>query len=67
MRRSDLANLMRPFQEREEPTPERTLEGLGIAVPTWSMLTAQVFDDFTEAPPYGISWRAPTPERVVGF
>jgi hypothetical protein len=61
MRRSDLANLMRPFPEDEEPRPEQALQVLGIPFPAWSELAAQVFHDFAEAAPYGVSWWAPHP------
>ena len=57
MRSTDLARLSQPYVgERPEGEP---LQSLGVDTPVWRQLIRQVFDDFIEEQPYGVSWWAP--------
>jgi hypothetical protein len=61
MRATDLARLSEPYPEDADPPDSGAGAALGMELPNWRALEADIFTDFAEQPPYGIGWWAPDP------
>ncbi len=61
MRPSDLARLNQPYPEDADPSDSAAVAALGMELPHWRVLETEILGDFTEQPPYGVSWWAPAP------
>jgi len=54
VRPHDLARLNEPYPEHVEPTDADAGAAIGVNLPHWTALEAEVFPDFTDHPSYGI-------------
>lgn len=61
MRASDRARLSKAYPENADPSDSAATAALGVNLPRWAALEAEIFADLTEGPPYGIAWWAPGP------
>jgi hypothetical protein len=61
MRPTDHARLDEPYPENSNPPDAAAMAALGIELPHWAALEAEIFADFEEQPPYGIGWWVPDP------
>ena len=61
MRASNRARLSKAYPENADPSDSAAATALGVHLPGWAALEAEIFADLTEGPPYGIAWWAPGP------
>jgi len=61
MRPTDLARLTEPYPQDADPPDSGAVATLGMELPNWTALEADIFADFAEQAPYGIGWWAPDP------
>jgi len=61
MRAADLARLSEPYSEDVDPPDSGAVAALGMELPNWRALEADILADFVEEPPYGIGWWSPDP------